>query len=574
MASRIDIELTSARSDGTWTWRAAGARQPRGTLEGSLLPEGAKAGDVLRAEAEFEIDGITIISLQAPREKRRESGARIDVIGTPAGPPVTTQLARRGPRRDGDRPPRRDGDRPPRRDGDRPPRREGEERPRRSAAQATERTRQRPGADQGGERPRGGEARGDGRADAISPAVAGARGGGRRRERPGQRAPRPEGAAEAGPQGAPPGNDRDVARRARRLSPATTHRAAVLAALPPEQVPVAEQVLRGGIPAVRTAIHLEREKAASEGRPPPNAEALLAMAEDLLPRLKAAEWRDRAEAAARAPEDIALRDLRSVVAGADLARDDDTRALAASLRESLERRVAAMRDEWVDEVTRHLDQGRVVRALRLAGRPPDAQTRLSAELATRLGAAAGEAMASDVPSERWLAVLEAVAASPVRRSVQPAGLPDPASPEVLRAAQQQSGRVPALAAMLGIAIPPPPGPVRGAGRRPASARPSRPSATRRPAPRPAAGDAGAPTPDGGAPPANGRAGGPPAVAGESPPPPAVPHQPPPEGAQQSAPPPESQQPGTGAAAPEPAPPDRAPERQAPAPADAAAEAEP
>jgi hypothetical protein len=57
---RIEIELTSARPDGTWTWRAAAARQPKGVLDGALLFEGAKAGDVLKAEAEFELEGIVI----------------------------------------------------------------------------------------------------------------------------------------------------------------------------------------------------------------------------------------------------------------------------------------------------------------------------------------------------------------------------------------------------------------------------------------------------------------------------------------------------------------------------------
>ena len=116
-----------------------------------------------------------------------------------------------------------------------------------------------------------------------------------------------------------------------------------MASLPPEEQPIAEQVLRGGIPAVRTALHLEREKAMAEGRPAPNTDQLIAMAETLLPRLKAAEWRDRAEAAARDVDEISLRDLRSVVAGADAARDDETRALAASLRDALERRVDALR---------------------------------------------------------------------------------------------------------------------------------------------------------------------------------------------------------------------------------------
>ena len=107
-----------------------------------------------------------------------------------------------------------------------------------------------------------------------------------------------------------------------------------MASLPPEQLPIAEQVLRGGIPAVRTALHLEREKAIAEGRAPPNTDQLVAMAESLLPRLKAAEWHDRAEAAAKDVDEISFRDLRSVVAGAD-SGDDSTRTLATSLREPL-----------------------------------------------------------------------------------------------------------------------------------------------------------------------------------------------------------------------------------------------
>jgi hypothetical protein len=235
-----------------------------------------------------------------------------------------------------------------------------------------------------------------------------------------------------------------------------------LESLPPEEKPVAEQVLRGGIPAVRTALHLEREKAVAEGRPVPNTDQLIAMAESLLPRLKAAEWRDRAEAAVKAAGDISLRDLRSVVAGSDIARDEEARDLAASLREALERRVATMRTEWSDEVAKHLDENRVVRALRLAARPPEPAARLDSDMTQRLSDAASRVMSPDTPAERWMALLEAVAASPVRRNVQPVGLPEDPGPELRRAAHQQSGRIPALAAMLGISIPPPPMPVRRA----------------------------------------------------------------------------------------------------------------
>ena len=83
MTRRIDIELTSRRDDGTWTWRAPGARQPRGSLEGTILPDGAKVGDVLRAEAEFDLDGIVVTSVQAPKDDpRTEKVARIEIIGS------------------------------------------------------------------------------------------------------------------------------------------------------------------------------------------------------------------------------------------------------------------------------------------------------------------------------------------------------------------------------------------------------------------------------------------------------------------------------------------------------------
>jgi hypothetical protein len=198
------------------------------------------------------------------------------------------------------------------------------------------------------------------------------------------------------------------------------------------------------------------------------------MAERLLPRLKAAEWRDRAEAAAASADEISLRDLRSVVAGADVARDEETRALATRVREALDRRVTAMHDEWAGEISRQLDEGRVVRALRLSARSPDPGARLDAELTARLTDAASAAMSPEAPPERWSALLDAVALSPVRRSVQPVGLPPDPPPDLKRSAHQHSGSIPALAKLLGVSIPPPPVPS-GSRRRPESA----PAGTRR-----------------------------------------------------------------------------------------------
>ncbi len=136
MPRRIDVELTSARPDGTWTWRAAGAREPRGELDGGLLPTSAKVGDVLRAEAEFDIDGITVTSVASPKQSEKPAVERLEIIGPQREfTPVTSTLVGRGERgpRDRDRGPRRDrGDRPDRPDRDRrdrPPRSDRPDRP-------------------------------------------------------------------------------------------------------------------------------------------------------------------------------------------------------------------------------------------------------------------------------------------------------------------------------------------------------------------------------------------------------------------------------------------------------------
>jgi hypothetical protein len=476
-------------------------------LDGGLLPSGAKAGDVLKAEADFEIEGISIVSVTAPKETTRPGPGRIEVIGSgrPDAPGVTTQLVGRADRRPGEHRRDRDDARPRRdRDGGRPPLGRDSTRPRRE------------GTGPEGERP--------GRPSAIRPDD---------RPHPTDRPERPERAQRAGrPEhparsaasprpSRPPTGDRPSGarrrgdktpeheatgdgsgeRRTRRFTPGRAHRQAVMASLPPEQQPIAEQVLRGGIPAVRTALHLEREKAVAEGRPAPNTDQLVAMAEALLPRLKAAEWHDRAEAVAKDVDDISLRDLRSVVAGADTARDDATRALASSLREALDRRVGALRQQWSHEVAKHLDENRVVRALRLAGRPPEPAARLEPGLTERLSDAAAQAMAPDTPADRWLALIDAVAASPVRRTVKPVGLPNEPSPDLRRAAQQQSGRIPALAAMLGIAIPPPPTPM--TARRPPAGPRVAPARTPEAAPRPDPEAAGTPAAPAAAPSAEG-----------------------------------------------------------------------
>ena len=420
MAHRIEIELTSRTDETTWTWRAVGAKQPRGTVDASLVPDGTGAGAVLRAEVESTLDGTTVVALLPPKGKAAPRKIEtIEVVGTPtSGPDVNVVLTSKskGRRRDERTGGGRDGGRGP---SDRRPRADSAER---------------------GSRRDGGGRTGSGDGPSSD----------KRRERPAR-----PGGHEGGHRDGP-----------RRPAQSTTYRNAALATLKPEQLPVAEQLLRGGIPAVRQAIEEQNARARAESRTEVTPGPLLTLAEQLLPIVNLAAWKDRASTARTEGKDVPLRELRSIVASAStVTLDEEGREFSTALRAALDVRVTALRDGWVERITIALDEGRVADGLRVSNRPPEPATRLSAELAVRLADSAGHAMSSDSTPADWLAVLEVVIDSPVRRNVKPAGIPTGADEALLVAANKASGYVPELAKLLGLPIPPPPGP-----RRPVPAR--------------------------------------------------------------------------------------------------------
>jgi hypothetical protein len=444
MGHRIEVELTSQSDESTWTWRAAGAKLPRGTVDAGLVPPGTAVGSVLRAEVEMTLDGTTVTALLAPKGKSEPKPVeRIEIIGTPQkGPDVNVVLAGKGKRRrddygDGDRDgSRRPSGRKPRTDGDRAPRGDGAR----------------------GPRPDGGRSEG-GRPDGARRDGAPSGNGG------------PAGARRTGP-ARPGGRDRGE-RGDRRPAASTVFRNAALAELRPEQLPVAEQLLRGGIPSVRQAIQEQNARARAEGRPEVTEAPLMAMAEELRPIINLATWKDRASVARNAGKDTPLRELRSIVASAStVTLDEEGTEMVTSLRTSLTERITALRERWVERITTSLDEGRVVDAVRASIRPPEPSARLSAELAVRLSDAAGQAMSADITPEEWLALLEVVVESPVRRTVKPAGIPAGADEALLAEARKAAGYVPELARLLGIPIPPPPGPRRPVPARPAGRRAS------------------------------------------------------------------------------------------------------
>ena len=393
MSRRLEVELTSKRDDGTYTWRAAGAKQPRGELDGSLLYDGADVGDVVRAEAEFAVDGVFITAVIPPKAKRAMPET-LELLGSGRDEGgVTTQLVgKRG----------RGGGR-------------GEGR----------------GDRRGGRRDGG---RRDGRRDARSG------GRGRDQSRGGERSRRDRPRRE---RSAPPPRP-----KAKRLRPRRTHRDAVLNELPEIQRPLARVVLRDGVPGLRQTIEKQNERARVDGQPEIPPKVLEAVGENLLPRLRSAEWRDNAEAALAGIGEIDLRDIRKVVVAAENgARDDESRALAEQLKEGLTARVEAEHGKWLSELNGLLGEGRTVRALRQSSRPPKAGAPLPPDLAARLTEAANASMTSDTMPERWGTVLDAVAFSPVRAQVRPQGLPANVTDELRATVKKLSKRVPDIAAM-------------------------------------------------------------------------------------------------------------------------------
>lgn len=239
------------------------------------------------------------------------------------------------------------------------------------------------------------------------------------------------------------------------------HRKALLDSLSPEHRVIADRLVAGGLPAVRRAIDEQNVAAREAGHPEVPAEPILAMAESLLPRLKAATWCDRADAALASPEPLPLRELRTIAASAEEAgREEPGRSLLGRLRQTVDARVASARAEWEEQINSLMSDGQTVRALRMSSSPPDPGGRLPGELASRLAEAASKGLTAETPPPRWILLLEAAATSPVSINVRPGGVPSGATAELLDKARRLAGRVPSLAKLLGIAIPPPPVPLK------------------------------------------------------------------------------------------------------------------
>ena len=458
MSRRIVIDITSLNGDVA-TWRAAGAKLPKGILNSSLIPGGPVVGNTYRADVEQYMEGIEILSVMAPKtaspvDPRNE---RLELIPTvKSGPDVVVTYApkgRGGSRREG-ADTRREGG-PSRREGG-PGRRESSPGRRESG----------PGRRDGGSAPsEGAEAREpstrtertkrpprnpiDRDASSSTPGERPARGPRTDRPARGARPPRPAGPVE------PPMT--------------TTHRNSLLATLSPEQLPVAEQLLRGGMPSVRAAVAEQNKNATAQGRPTIDATTIDRIAEELLGKTNLALWKDRAAGAIGAGRELRLRDLRAVVTSAKtVSLDEEARAQLKELQVSLTARLEHLRTQWNAKLEAAIESKNVKEALTLVARPPDMSTRVSAEMAAKVVAITSESLSAETDPTLWKEIVELTVDTSIRRNVKPLGIPNDESCKAV--AIHNAGAIPEFAKLLGMKVPPPPPPTRII-RRPATRRP-------------------------------------------------------------------------------------------------------
>ena len=152
-------------------------------------------------------------------------------------------------------------------------------------------------------------------------------------------------------------------------------------------------------------------------------------------------------------EHLDLRDLRSVVASSDdpmVARDETTRQLAGELKAALATKQEQELQLWFGDIDAALRVGRVIRALRLSSQPPKAGVPFPTELSQRLTDGANASLTPTDGAERWCAVLEAAAFSPIRTHVAPSGPPATVADELRTTVTRLAPALPQVAAMFGI----------------------------------------------------------------------------------------------------------------------------
>ncbi|MDG2352620.1 MAG: hypothetical protein P8L35_07420 [Acidimicrobiales bacterium] len=387
--AKIDVVITSQRENGDWTWRAVGAREPKGTVEASLLPDNLSIGAKFSVETEHFLDGVVVTKV-FDQKQSSEKGETLEILGSGKQTDlVTTQLAKS---------------------------KKGKRSSKRSPSSSNSRADERNKSNKSNK-----SNKTFGEKDKTSSST--------------KKKPRNE----------RKNNDSQFP-KSKRLKAKKHHRNEAVKNLPDDLKRLGEILLQKGIPGLRDSISTQNETAKKAGEPEIPEDLLLKLAERVYPDLRTAEWLDRADGALRGIETVDLRDIRSViVASENVQKNDAVRSLAEKLKEGFNKRVDNDQKNWLKEVISTLKEGRVVRALRLSSRPPKAGFPLPEDLLNSLTEATNEALSADVTQSRWGTIAEAAAFSPIHERVIPAGVPKNPNDELLKIIRRISSRAPSIA---------------------------------------------------------------------------------------------------------------------------------
>ena len=405
MSRRIEIELTSNKGDGTWTWRAAGAREPRGLISADMIPKGAGISSVFTAEVQSDMDGIAVLAV-IETEDTRTAPETIEVLGT--GKRSSGVNFKGGGRRKGKS--RGDGFGSGGFGGD-------------GFGQDQSRQKQ-----QGGRRKGRSGGTGQDRPARLRPAR------GHRKKWLASVPPEHAALAEQIASGRGIANEKGGASEKGNASEN---------AIDPENRVASETdgisvsgFSEGGSVA-------ERDSASKKGSLSDKD-----VSAKLLSEYRMAEWRDRADLVLSNFEKIDLAEIRMLIADADAcARTPETRSQAEEARQKLAERTERQHGEWLADLATNLSEGRVLRALRMSGQPPKAGVPLPLDLVKWLTTATAGILTPEAQPDRWEITLQALAVSPVRRLVRPSQPPAVVSPDLTEAVKDLSPRFPHIAAL-------------------------------------------------------------------------------------------------------------------------------
>lgn len=378
--AKIDVELTSRRDDGNWTWRAVGAREPKGTVDSSLLNTDVRIGSQFSVETEHFIDGIVVTKV-FEKKQSSDKGDFIEILGSGKNlDPVTTQLAKS-----------KKGKKPSKRS---PAGKTTKDQPSRKKAKKKDFEESKSRNKTSNRKPKTNK-------------------------------PKPPKSKRLKPKR----NFRNAAVKG--LPDETTRIGEILlrSGLPGLRKVIDEQNQQAkeiNEPEIPQEILL---KLAEQIYPDLKTAEWLDRADAALKGIETVDLRD-------------IRSV--IVAADNVQKNDEVRSLSEELKKGFNQRVETDQNKWLKELVSTLKEGRVVRALRLSSRPPKAGFPLPEDLLSDLTQATNDALNSDISASRWGTIIEAAAFSPIHQRLDPSGIPNNPDADLLKILKKISSKVPAI----------------------------------------------------------------------------------------------------------------------------------